>query len=496
MRRTALFAVACLTFLAATAGAAAEPGVVDGYEPDDEFGFEGELSEEELDAVVSRAMARVEEIRGQEFEARPSVERTDSVVNSSGGSNVTNVTRNAYGDWNDEVWKALLIVGEDEYANEVIAETFGSATQGFYQPGNGTNGGEGGHTDGGTITVVGGIDERTIAHELVHVMQDQQYNLSSERFSPPVQDEQLAKEGIVEGEAQYVRALYERRCRTDWECYLGSGGGGGSGGGSSPENLGIFMTIIQPYTDGTEYVHRLRQAGGWEAVEEKYEDLPTASREVIRHEEFDGVNVSYEDEARGDWTTFNDSFGRNGYDVGGEASIFVGFWYQSSAVGYGHNIIDTRDFFSPDGEFDTYSYRSEVSEGWAGDRIYPYRNSATNETGFVWKSVWETTDDAETFASAYLAVLDGHGAERIDNATRVVEGDFRGAYRVARDGTNVTVVHTPDLDGLNELRPSVADAESPANEPIDARPEPEATPGFGVVAVLVAAFGLLVARRA
>ena len=493
MRRTVFVSVAVVVFVVSTAGAAAEPGVVDGYEPDDEFGFEGELTDEELDAVVSRAMARVEEIRGREFKARPSVERTER----GGGGNGTgpldaNVTRNEYGNWNDVVWEALLVVGEDRYANRVIADTFGSATQGFYQSGNGTNTTGEEHYDGGSITVVGGVNEGTLAHELVHVLQDQYYNLSADRFNPPVQDEQLAGDGIVEGEAEYVRKLYERRCATDWECYSSGGGGNGGGGGTNEGNVGILMTVYQPYSDGAEYVHRLRQQGGWESVDEAYDDVPKTSREIIRRDDFGRVNVTYEDGARGNWTTFGEELGRNGYDVAGEASIFVTFWYQSSPAGYGLGVIDTSDFFSPDGEFDVYSYRSEVSEGWAGDRIYPYRNNATNSTGFVWKSSWETTDDAEGFASAYLGVLDGHGATQVDNATRLLEGDFRGAYRVARNARNVTVVHGPTVESLGEIRPSVADADDPVNEPVDARPG-EPTPGFTVVAALfaVVAAGLL-----
>jgi hypothetical protein len=500
VRGTVIVVVAVLALCSATAVAAAEPGVVNGYEPDDEFGFEGELSEEELDAVVSRAMARVEEIRGEEFEARPSVERLND---SDGGGNDSilnrTVEQTTYGDWNDEVWKALLIVGNDEYANQAIADTFGGATQGFYQSGNsGGNGSdEGEHTDGGSITVVGGINELTVAHELVHVMQDQRFNLSQERFSPPVQDEQLAGDGIVEGEAEYVRKLYAERCATEWECYDGRGSSGGGGGGSNAEdgNLGILMTVYQPYSDGAEYVHRLRQRGGWDAVDEKYDEVPSTSREIIHHEEFDRVPVEFEDEARGNWTTFDDQ-GVNGYDVAGEASIFVGFWYQSSRAGYGLGVIDTDGFFRPSGEYDVYTYRSEVSEGWAGDRIYPYRNNATNETGFVWKSVWETEDDAQEFASAYLSVLDGHGAEVVDNATRVVEADFEGAYRVAREGKNVTVVGGPTVVSLDSLRPSVSEAESPVKQPIDARPS-ESNPGLTPVAAVLAfvVFALLAVRR-
>lgn len=489
-----LVVAAFVVCLAAAGTAAAETGVVDGVEYDEEFDFDGELTDEELELVVSRAMARLEVIRDREFKDRPTVENLEG--EEADEELEADVERDDYGDWNNVVWKALLIVGEDEYANQVIADTFGGATQGFYDPGNETEDAEDPHKDGGRIVIVDEVDEGTLAHELVHVMQDQYYNLTSERFTPPVQDEQLASDGIVEGEAEYVRYLYEERCGTEWDCFSPDLQGGTD---DTPQNFGVLMTAFQPYSDGAEYVHRLYEEGGWDAVDEKYDDVPTATREIIHHEGYERVEVDYEDEARGNWSTFDD-FGIEGYDVAGEASIFMTFWHQSHSSGYGLDVIDTQSFFRPTGEYDVYSYRSDVSEGWAGDRIYPYHyGNDTNRTGFVWRSAWETADDAEEFARAYLEVLDGHGATSVDEATRVVEGDFRGAYRVARDGTNVTVVHAPTAEGLDHLRPSVSDAEKPFVEAIDARPAPEPTTGYAGI-VLIAAFvvsllGAAAARR-
>jgi len=493
--------VVLVILVATTAGVtAAEPGVVDGYEPDDEFDFDRPIEGEELEAVVSRTMARIEVIRGREFEERPTVEivERDDVPGGGGES----VNRTAQGDWNDVVWEALLIVGEDEYANQVISDTVGGATAGFYDTGGGGSGsGSGNGTANKTVSLVDGVNEPTLAHELVHVMQDQHYNLSAERFRPPVQDEQLASQGIVEGEAEYIRFLYEERCSTEWECYertstTGGGGGGGSGGGFDG-NVGLLMTLIQPYSDGPEYVYRLRQEGGWEAVEEKYQKVPTTSSEIIRAEEIESAEVGFEDEATDGWSLYEDA-GKDGYDVAGEASVFATFWYQSAPdpIGYGLGVIDTSGFLRGRGEYTRYNYTDEVSEGWRGDRIYPYHRGTEddNETGFVWKSVWETEEDAAAFADAYLTVLDGHEAERINGATRVVEGDFRGAYRVSRQGGNVTVVHAPTLEGLDELRPSESEAERPTGAPIDARPQPVATPGFGFLAALVALSSVVAVR--
>ena len=495
MRDKGVVVATLLVFLAVsavsgTAAAQTGVGVVDGYEPDDVFEFERPLSDEQKQAVVSRTMARVEQIRDRDFEERPRVETVErSEVPGTGEE----VNRTAQGNWNDVVWEALLIVGDDEYANQAIADTVGGATAGFYEPGNGTGSG---NESGNSVSLVGELHEPTLAHELVHVMQDQRYNLSAERFSPPVQDEQMASQGIIEGEADYIRIIYQQRCGTDWQCYERVGGvGGGSGGGGEFEgNFGVLMTLIQPYSDGPAYVHSLRQEGGWDAVDRGDSDVPTTSSEVIHHEDRERKRIGFEDTATDGWSLYENA-GKDGYDVAGEASIFVSFLYQSSPepFGYGLGVINPRSFRGTDSEYSRYDYTSEVSEGWRGDRIYPYhrRTGEGNETGFVWVSTWATEDDAKGFADAYIEVLDGHGAERVDPATRTVGGDFRGAYRVAREGTNVTIVHAPTVGGLNELRPSVSGEKNPGV--IDARPAAQATPGFGVLVALLALAALLVA---
>ena len=479
---TALILVlVCVAVVATTGTAAAEVGVVDGYEADDEFGFEQPLDEDEVDAVVARSMARVEEIREREFEERPNVE----IVGQDEVPGREEVERTPEADWNNVVWKALLVIGEDEYANDVIGRTLSGATTGFYEPGN--------ETKESRVALVGEMDEPTLAHELVHAMQDERYNLSSDRFRPPVQDEQMASQGIIEGEAEYVRFVYEERCALEWECYERRSGVGDT---DFDGNTGVLLVALQPYSDGPEYVHRLFEEDGWDAVDEKYDDVPTTSSEIIHFEEREAVDIEFDEESFGGWSLYDT--GRDGYDVAGEASIFVTFWYQSHTTGYDLDIVDTSGFFSRSGEYIRYDYRSDVSEGWRGDRIYPYHRETDggNETGFVWLSTWATEEDAERFADAYLAVLDGHGAERVDGATRIVgdASEFRGAYRVARQDENVTVVHAPTTEGLDELRPSVSDAERPTGEPVDARPQPEATPGFGFVAAVVALFSLVVAR--
>lgn len=458
----------------AVGGVSAQKGVVDGVEYDDEFNYEQPLEGEELEDVISRTMARVEHLREREFKERPNVERLEQQDVPGAGSDIN---RTQEGDWNDVVWKAMLIIGDDRYANQAIADTFGGATAGFYEPGADIDEGAGGEineTEEGRIGLVGDVHEPTLAHELIHVMQDQYYNLSSDRLSPPVQDEQLARDGVVEGEAEYIRYLYEERCDVEWECYTNEGADPSAeapGNATRDVHIGVLFVAFQPYSDGSQYVHELVQEGGWEEIDDSFENPPNTSREIIHREPHERPEFGFEDEAEEGWMLFDS--GRDGYDVAGEASVFVSFWYQSHPLGYGLGVTDSTGFRLNDDEYSPYSYVSEVSQGLAGDRIYPYyreKKEGENETGFLWLTTWDSSEDAELFADKYVEVLEGHGGENVGNSTWVVEEEFSGAYHVADRGREVTIVHGPTVESLGEIRPSIDEQGGVHADVIDARP--------------------------
>jgi hypothetical protein len=434
------------------AGAPADPaedvlGWEAGYWHNESLDVGEDPSRAELRAVTRRAMARLEVLRQREFETDVGVDVVDrSTLRDSGtiGANASNGTELSNGsDWNNQVWEALFIVGEDRDIGELIGSTTEGAIGGFYS-----------HRGGNVSIVTDGertVDVRTIVHELVHALQDQRYNLSSDRFEPDVQDEQLAVRGLYEGEANYLQQRYLDRCGREWSC-LRRGGGGDGGSGDPPENWGVFLLLFQPYSDGPPYVADVVQRRGWDGVDALFEDPPATSETVIHRKARPTAPIAFEDRSSEDWRLFPEQ-GIEGYDVAGEASIFGTFWYQShGALGEGLDVIDADAFQRPDaGRYDTYDYTSTPSEGWGNDRIYPYRNG--DERGYVWLTAWDTPSDAREFHEAYLSVLEGNGAERVrDGVWRIPEGRFADAFRVTRRGANVTIVNAPTVDQLGAVR--------------------------------------------
>ncbi|QKG92807.1 PGF-CTERM sorting domain-containing protein [Halorubrum salinarum] len=424
------------------------------YEESVDFAETDGLNESQLSALTDLTMARVEHVRQRPFKEDVPVEtvtRSEYVNDTASGNGSA-----AFRRWNDQVWEALFVVGDDTNANSEIDSVFGGAVSGFYSP----------SQDRIVIVVPDGespdIDPSTLAHELLHAMQDQYHDLTDPRYVGATQDGDLAVDGIVEGEAVHVEERYAARCADNWTCAEPPESDGGGGGGAD-FNFGILQTVLQPYGDGALYVRELRDDGGWAAVNETMNDPPASTAEVIhRNPGYEEGNVTFEDAATGGWETYPDQ-GVDGAETAGEASMFVMFWYQS--LEYRHAVLapdatvqqNVQIHLDTEAQLESravYNYAHPVTDGWADDELYPYRNG--DRDGYVWATEWQTADDAEAFRDAYVRMLTAHGeAEYADGTVYEIgpESDFPGAYGVERDGTSVTITHAPSPEGVLELRP-------------------------------------------
>ena len=407
------------------------------------------LSDGELRAYVARAMARVEYVRGKEFTQRVPVEilSREEYRNRSGGSGGSEGPSD-YERWNDQVWEALFVTGESESSGTAISDTRSAAVAGFYS------------SRDDEIKVITDtpasptINNATLVHELVHALQDQHYDLTDPKYGGDTQDEQLATDGLIEGDANYVERRYAQRCGGAWECVStpesGGGGGGGGGGGS---NLGILLTIFQPYSDGPVYISDRVDRRGWAAVDAAFESPPVSTEQIIHQTDETPAPIEYRDRAQNGWETFPEQ-GVEGADTLGEASMYVMFWYQAQQNGA--DTVDARSISDTEGPYDVYNYEAEPSAGWGNDRLYPYQkeSGSSAEYGYVWVTEWDTEEDAREFRAAYRAILDAQDAEqRAENTYVIPDGEFADSFRVTQSGTRVTIVNGPSVEDLDDIRP-------------------------------------------
>lgn len=460
-------------------------GCVDGVCHDDAFSFDEptNLTDEQLDALVDRSMARVEELRGENFDSSVPVEvrSRDEFRQNRFGSNTT--TNDSFERWNDGVWKALFIIGDDRRSGEVIDDTIDEAVEGFYRP-----------SDGQIVIITATpesptVNEQTLVHELVHAMQDRNHDLTAPQYRGETQDTDLAVNGVIEGEAAYIESLYENRCETgEWSCFDNprTAGGGGSDGGSS--NQGVLLLLLQPYSDGPRYIDEIRATEGWAGVDDRVADPPETTTEIIHRRPVEPTQLNSSDEATGGWERYPDQ-GVDGAEVTGEASIYMMFWYQASR--YGADTINPSSIGETTHEYDRFNYVSEASDGWVADKLYPYQRGDAD--GYVWTTEWETAEDADEFERAYSAILEAHDATETESGTYVVsDGPFSGAYGIDADGTRITIVHAPTEAGLFELRPALE-----PDAAVDSEPDifQDDIFGFGVAAAVAAVLAALVVSR-
>jgi hypothetical protein len=414
------------SFVDERAPAGEELGQEGGYRYDDPVAVDSGdgLNASEREAVLARTMARVELIRGLEFTETVPVEvisREAYRERRSGGP-----PSEAYGRWTDQVWEATFLVGEDVTVAEELDAVFSTSVVGFYSPSE------------ERIVVVSDaetpmLDRATLVHELVHALQDQHLSLGG---GGGTQDEDLAEDGLVEGDANAVEAEYEARCSSRWDCVPRPER---PGGGAGSFDRGVFLTVYAPYAVGPDFVGTLRDRGGWSAVNDAYGTFPESTEQVIHPEAYPDerpVEVTVPDRSGERYERFDLE---RQTDTVGEATVYA--------------MFRANDVLPAD--HPAFAYRHRYSAGWGGDAVVPYRG-VDGEDAYVWRTVWDSPADAEEFLAGYRAVLAAHGAVDRGGGVHVVEsGPYADAFRVTRRGETVTVVNAPtaeDLDAVHAPR--------------------------------------------
>ncbi len=450
------------------------------------------LNESELDALVGRTQARVEAVRCLEFEEDVEVEiRTRSEFqNSSAFGNITESQR----QFENVTYEALMLVGADEDAVAVQQENLGAGVGGYYDPA----------TDR-LVVVTDDPDavqfsEPVLAHELVHAVQDQQFNLT--RYDARTLDDSNAENGLIEGDARYVESMYSEACDGAWDGTCSTVDGGGPSAGDLA-NLPLYLLSFQPYSDGPAFVEHLREDGNWSAVDRAYDRVPNTSQEVMypaRYPNETTQNLSAPNRTADRWEQLSVP-GRPDYGIAGEPGVFMMFAAPTFDGERDAPFIQRNEFLAGGQDsLDPYDYSAPPSDGWNGDRLTPYRND-DNETGYVWQLAWESRGDAQTFASEYGDLLRHYGGDPVDGRADTYElsGKFEGAYSVQLNDSTVRIVHAPTVEELQELHPDAApEGESNVTDSDADADRQDAIPGFGAAAAAAALVGaaLLAARRA
>jgi hypothetical protein len=222
-------------------------------------------------------------------------------------------------------------------------------------------------------------DELTVAHEYVHGLQDQHFDLNAFVDDDTINDDEyLARLSLVEGDAslamvEYLWAHMNELDAVELAKLLEEDEGSDEALAAAPPI--IRETFAFPYLYGLEFVTVLQQEG-WQAVDTAYLDPPQSTEQILHPEKY---------------------LSRDEPQVITLAPL-------TDTLGTGWHLVEAETL----GEFQTNLYlvqqvdqetASLASQGWDGDRYAVY----TSDTALllVFATAWDSPADREEFVSAY-----------------------------------------------------------------------------------------------
>jgi hypothetical protein len=405
------------------------------------------LNDSELDAVVARSMARVERIRGIEFQNDVDV----TVISRAEYRNETPGDAPVGGDrtYENVRHRALFLVGDDADSTSVAQRNSQSAVLGYYS------------VEEDRVVIVSDaeqprIDEITLSQELYHAYQLRYGNVVEIRGPPSMSDDRVtALLSLIEGDANLVDSRYEERCEAEWDCLRPRSGPESTGNASDADiHMGLYILSYFPYAEGQDYVESIENREGWAGVSDEYENPPASTEQIIHGTDVAGpLPMDSRDRSTGDWERVRRSDGSGPVTVGedGLATMFAYTLYDDT----NEAVIDREAFVREQGEDVSLDYDINYSNGWGNDRLYAYENG--DDAGYVWHIRWDDADNASTFVDGYERLLSYHGAEQRAGHWVVDDGPFADAYYVDRSGDTVTIVSAPSASALVRLYPPATD---------------------------------------
>ncbi|MCP4400210.1 MAG: hypothetical protein GY801_23245 [bacterium] len=240
------------------------------------------------------------------------------------------------------------------------------------------------------------LDKILLAHELTHVVQDQHFDL----MSLPIEDLQqedrgIAARALIEGDATLLMMDYMLNARYP--------GADATMAPDIADNMRFWTTsplirsfsmfrqvprylmdnLLFSYIGGFEFALRLKERGGWEAVNQAYKDPPASSEQILHPEKYfeerdDPLPVELPDlsEYLSDWVLLEEN-------TLGEFNIRL--------------LLDS---YLP------VEDARRGAAGWGGDRFRLYEHSDTGSLALIWQSAWDREEDSREFFHKYAVLLE------------------------------------------------------------------------------------------
>jgi hypothetical protein len=233
--------------------------------------------------------------------------------------------------------------------------------------------------------------KRVIAHELVHALQDQHFDLRRfERWPKGDSDAELAAHALIEGEATLVMIEYDfeqqgmkldvTKLGSLTESMIDQDSDGDSKLypvlASAPKVLKENLQF--PYLYGAGFVGAVLKNRSWRMLDASYQTLPASSEQIMHPERFlagdNPVKIEIADLAG----VLGPDWKKADADVNGE---------------FGYLVVLA--------EYIPKRTARVAAEGWGGDRYALYENKVNGAVLLAQYTTWDTDNDAREFFDAY-----------------------------------------------------------------------------------------------
>ena len=228
---------------------------------------------DEFDQVVAEIEAFVEAERGLEFKEPVKVELADDAEFEQRLLKDFEEQRGEIED-SDAVLTALGLIDPDVDLVEALREVYSGGVVGFYDP------------ETNELVVRGTSTtpyvRTTIAHELVHALDDQHFELNRPDLDEADDESGFGFSALVEGNAVHVQDLY-RETLSAAEQADAAAEEAAIGGEIDIFSIPrvVLDTVVAPYQFGPDLIDALLEAGGQPILDKAFTQPPTTSEQFI-----------------------------------------------------------------------------------------------------------------------------------------------------------------------------------------------------------------------
>jgi hypothetical protein len=241
------------------------------------------------EAALAAMLARVSKVRGLPVLSKVAVRTVDratieSMIRAKAERELPpDVLR-----WETEAMVALGLVAPSYDATEGMFSMIGASISGFYEP------------DDKTMYLASDLGraerDETLAHELVHALQDQHYDLGPLfKYKPDADEPIAAGHALAEGDATSAMLDVSRGDEMGVDAGFFADRARESIDKLAPDAPGALRAaLMAPYIDGYAFVQALRRRGGFPAVDAAWKALPRTTEQILHLDKYDAREPAIE----------------------------------------------------------------------------------------------------------------------------------------------------------------------------------------------------------